>query len=423
MLAKIKNEIALLTRGEKYFFLLILPSLFLIMAEYGATRPVSNSLVLTYYSAKIFPYLWLAIVPFNFLIVHLYNHYLVKFGCKKVFLISCFSIGIINALAGIFSAYYHPLVLVQYIWKDVYILLMLKQLWSIIHSSIDKERAKIFYSVLLLMGSLGSLLGNVIPGFFATLLGSEMILTLSFPMYMLAFVFYSISYKHSPVPSCPKAFEKLLLSDQKEVKGAFSLFKGSKPLLFILAIVILMQFSTSIIYYQFNVQLEQAFTLTDLRTQYGAKLQSIVNILSIFFQLGGVVFLSFFGLKRSHIFIPLSFFLNGLLFLFKPFFSVITLFFGYAKAIDFSFFTLIKEMLFVPLNMNEKFRAKAVIDIFAYRTAKGAASILLITFQTLPINLLHSLSVINIGIFIFWGFIIIKTFQKETFAPEVSKSV
>lgn len=423
MLQRIKNEIGGLTSQEKYFFCLIFPCLFLIMGEYGATRPVSNSLVLTYYSAKIFPYLWLAIVPFNFLIVHLYNHSIVKFGCLRVFFISCIFIGIINALAGTFSTDFPFLVLLQYIWKDVYILLMLKQVWSIIHSSVEKKRAKIFYAALLILGSIGSLIGNAVPGFFASSIGSERILLISLPLYLITFFVYYMAYQHSPIPSCPKDFQKLLGSDEKEVKGAFSLFKNSKPLLFILMIVILMQFSTSIIYYQFNLHLEQAFSTTDLRTQYGAKLQSIVNLLSIFFQLGGVIFLSLFGLRRSHLFIPFSFLLNGVLFLFQPFFSVITFFFAYAKAIDFSFFTLIKEMLFTPLNLNEKFRAKAVIDVFAYRTSKGAASILLIAFQTYSVNLIYSLSIVNISIFILWTFIIYKTFQKHFLYTEVPKNV
>ena len=37
-------------------------------------------------------------------------------------------------------------------------------------------------------------------------------------------------------------------------------------------------------------------------------------------------------------------------------------------------FNILKEMLYVPLKTDEKFKAKAIIDIFAYRSAKAFAS-------------------------------------------------
>lgn len=389
------------------------------MGEYGASRPVSNSLVLTYYSASIFPYLWIAIVPFNLIVVHLYNRYLIRFGCIKMFFACSFLVGLINFITGMYSSVFPPLVLLQYIWKDIYILLMIKQIWSLIHSNVNEARAKYFYGILLLTGSVGSLSGNLLPGLMALSLGSEKIFFFSFPFYAIAFIFYCFSLHYSRIPTSHKEFQKLLVSDTTDSKGAFALFKKSKPLIFILAIVVLMQFSTAILYYQFNVHLEQAYTATDLRTQYGAKLQSIVNTFSIFFQaIGGLACLHFLGLKRSHLLIPISFLFNGLIFFFKPMFSMITFFFAYAKAIDFSFFTLIKEMLFLPLTMDEKYRAKAVIDVFAYRTAKGAASILLIFMQAFTADVISVLSIINTGIFLLWILIVYKTFKQTSYIGE-----
>ncbi|HIA01211.1 MAG TPA: hypothetical protein EYN66_04780, partial [Myxococcales bacterium] len=44
------------------------------------------------------------------------------------------------------------------------------------------------------------------------------------------------------------------------------------------------------------------------------------------------------------------------------------------KCLDYSLFRAAKEILYIPLNYAEKTQGKAVIDILAYRVAKGVAS-------------------------------------------------
>ena len=59
----------------------------------------------------------------------------------------------------------------------------------------------------------------------------------------------------------------------------------------------------------------------------------------------------------------------------------VTYSFAVIKTFDYSIFNIIKEMLYVPLKKEEKFKAKAVIDIFAYRSAKAFASFFVIGIQ------------------------------------------
>lgn len=64
--------------------------------------------------------------------------------------------------------------------------------------------------------------------------------------------------------------------------------------------------------------------------------------------------------------------------------GIASLIMGFAsiKVFDYSLFNLLKEMLYVPLSPYEKKNAKAVVDIFAYRSSKGIASFLVIGLQT-----------------------------------------
>jgi AAA family ATP:ADP antiporter len=45
------------------------------------------------------------------------------------------------------------------------------------------------------------------------------------------------------------------------------------------------------------------------------------------------------------------------------------------KAFDYSLFRAAKEVLYVPLSFGERYRAKEIIDVFGYRTGKGASSV------------------------------------------------
>src|SRR5690242_12683873 len=81
---KIRSELAIFQRSEKLFCLFAMFVCFLISAEYGITRPASGALCVTLFSSKIFPWLWLATVPFNLLVVILYNRFLPKVGPLKM---------------------------------------------------------------------------------------------------------------------------------------------------------------------------------------------------------------------------------------------------------------------------------------------------------------------------------------------------
>ena len=270
------------------------------------------------------------------------------------------------------------------------------------------------------MGSLGALLGNLVPGFLAIKLGSQTLFYFTLIFYAAIFLFYYLATKHSELPKTNEDFKKCMFKgyneEGQESKSGFTLFRRSKFLVFILLLVVFMQLAVALMYYQFNFYLEQAFPTADLRSEFSGKLQGAINAFAILFQLiGGFILVHFLGLKKCHILVPFSFLLNGLLFFFKPAFTMASYFYAYIKATDFCFFSLIREMLFLPLSLDEKYRAKAIIDVFAYRTARAAASLLLLALQFFSRNVLSTLTVVNLFIFSLWIMMVYKMFQTQSF--------
>jgi len=156
-----------LSRGEKFFIFFAMCSAALICGEYAISRPTSNALFLTVFSAKAYPWVWLATVPLNLCVLTLYNRFLVKMGPLKTLCTFALVTVAINLLSGLLYHQCPKFIFFQYMWKDIYVLLMLKQLWSMIHSTIPAERAKYLYGAIYGMGTIGAVSGSLVPSLFA----------------------------------------------------------------------------------------------------------------------------------------------------------------------------------------------------------------------------------------------------------------
>ena len=172
------------------FILSVLACVFFISCDYAIIRPASTSIFLSNFSSRAFPYCWILSVPFNLLVVYLYNKFLPIIGCLKTFLVFVFSIILVNALTGLFVNRIPSIIFFQFIFKDLYILLAFKQVWSMIHSTINTNRAKLLYGFMFGLGGVGSVLGGMISGFFAVQIKSTNLFFLSIPIYLLVYIFY-----------------------------------------------------------------------------------------------------------------------------------------------------------------------------------------------------------------------------------------
>lgn len=408
MLSKIRLEILTISRAEKLFILCAMICGFCITSEYAITRPTSNSIFISAYGVKLFPYAWLATLPLNLLLVGLYNRCLPKFGAFKlqIFLTTLtIGMGILCAFQ-IQQSTYLPFLL--NIWKDIYVLLMFQQLWSIIHSTIKTSRSKYLYGILFGFGGLGSIFGSFVPGFFAVKVGSPHLLLCAAPLYTLFLLaYYFLNRFAKSVPGSE-------ISDAKGViktSGGLRLIKDSRLLKFILLIVVLMQLGATLIEFQFNSHLETFYPDRDLRTQFLGKIFGCVGMVNMGFQfIGSFLLVHLIGLRKSHLLIPTLLSGNALLTLLIPTFSLFTLGYGMVKSFEYSLFSIIKEMLYNPLKVEEKFKAKAIIDVLAFRSSKVVASLIVIALAgSNPTVLSFSI----LGIFFLWIITVYSLFKKE----------
>lgn len=359
-----------------------------IAAEYGITRPASNALFLTTFSSHAYPYVWLATVPLNLFVIYLYNRFLPKIGpLKMLCTLACGTIGINFACAQLLP-HFPGIIFFHYAWKDIYILLMFKQLWSMIHSTIPSGKAKLWYGVIFGMGTVGSILGSSIAAFFAVDLGTEQLFYFTLPLYVILMLSYGAAFRRSTVSTTPLAPESTPLS----------MIRRSPYLIGALLLVVFMQVSVGLTEYRFNTHLESTILDKDLRTAYCGRLIGITNILSLILQfVGGFLMVRTLGLRGSHFFVPVLLGCSS--------FFPIPISYAVFKSVDFSLFSVIREMLYIPMKLDEKFRAKAIIDVFAYRSSKALVSLLILACPWI--------GSLSIAVFILWIGVVLFMFRKK----------
>ncbi|MCH9621955.1 MAG: hypothetical protein S4CHLAM20_13860 [Chlamydiia bacterium] len=402
------------SKEEKLFIFFMMMCSFAITAEAAITRSIATSFFIDVYSAKLFPYAWIASLPLNFAVVAFYNRFIPRFGSGIIMgLVLGFTI-IFNLFCVHYLKQIYSLPFFLYLWKDIFVIFMFHKLWSVINSTITISRAKYIYGLFYGFGGLGSIVGNMVPSFFAVSYGTEKLLYVTLPFYVITFIGYILSLQMR---------EKFSTSEKLSMKvenGNFSygvkLIMNSKLLKFILLLVVGMQVSSTIMEYQFSVYLKQAFVGLDIRTEFMGRLFSVVSTVNVFLQfVGSFILVRMIGLKGTHAMIPSMLLMYAVLFFCFPAFGLICAGFGMIKSLDYSIFGIVKEMLYIPLSVEEKFKAKSVIDVFAYRSSKGLASLIILGLSSVFANNIISLLTISLLIiFVVWVYAVVS--MKEEFA-------
>lgn len=372
-----KEEIGLIIAA--FFFT------FCICADYSVVRPIANALYITSYGSTFLPWAWLCSLPLNFFIVNWYSKKISTYHPFRLYVIFAAVIISVNVLSAFFADRVHALPFILYVWKDIYILLMFQQLWSILHSKIKSEHSKFLYGIMFGMGGLGSLFGSCIPGFFAVQFGSERLLLCSLVFYLCA----SLAFWHFLRISSAVQVTSTLAS-KPILKDSLKTIRSSRILTFIAAAVILLQTSSAIADYLFHAGVQAHIPTKDLRAQYVAQIFGFVSFACIIFQFfGAYLFTKYAGIVRSHRAMPLVLLLVSALEIIHPSFGLFSIHFFLFKTFDFSLFTILKEMLYVKLPSDQKFRAKSFIDVFAHRSSKAIASCLILVLEACSLSNLN----------------------------------
>jgi AAA family ATP:ADP antiporter len=376
MVAQIKEQWRTLSQSEKTNLFKIALCLFMTLFTYPLIRSTTTSLFFVQFGAKNSPIVWLMSIAVLSVVVYMYNKFQLRWSVHRLYLVTAlFTTFFLISMLLPAQAWSYPL----FIWREVYIVLMIHMLFGYMNSSVNFVTAKILYGPVGAMGSLGGVFG----GFFTTGLtyffSTEIILVLGAILVSLtALIFLST-----------ERIENAHLTEKDKSQTHINPINSIRPVfayvMLMVIIIALTQFIINLTNFRLNLLFDAAIEGKELKTRYWGYVESSINGISLVTQLLVLPFLyQKLSLKNVHLGLPIFYSLSafiGLIFGGHLLASVAIVFVLF-KGLDYSLFSTSKELLYFPLDKVQRYGAKYLNDMVAYRAAKAIISVVLIYFQS-----------------------------------------
>ncbi|HLD44386.1 MAG TPA: hypothetical protein VJC18_03030, partial [bacterium] len=138
---------------------------FLILFSYGIARPAAESLFLKAHGNEALPHVWLWLTVVMLAVAALYNHLLCRislvplFGAVAVFFALLPAFFIVLVKAEIPGSHY-----ALYIWKDVYIIVLVEIFYTFLNSVFPIKLARWYYGFFGMIAALGGSVASFLVG-------------------------------------------------------------------------------------------------------------------------------------------------------------------------------------------------------------------------------------------------------------------
>lgn len=347
----------------------IILSMFFLVTSYGFIRPTAESLFIKTYGTRNIPYAMTAMALSLPLFIYLYGWTLSKLGAMKTLLCSLAvsTCVFLTCFIAIKAGNSSP-VAVLYLFKDIYIAIIIEQYWSLINSVLTTGEAKVLNGIILGGYSLGNLVPSIVLYKYAEALGTRCFVLISACVLLPALYFSYKAYKMTGVPE-PSGAEK----DSGKGHLHLSLLLENHRLLTLAGIMLLSQATATTFNLKMLYTLQYSVPNMDARTAYLGGFWTICTIATVCVQWFAVpVILKFAKSKHVYAGVPLVSAIMCLVLVFFPNLTIATGALLIYKILDYSLFRASKELLYIPMTYDARYRAKQIIDVFMVRLAKGS---------------------------------------------------
>ena len=351
-----------------------------VLFGHAIARPAIESLFLKAHGASGLPTVWIAVAVTALLTVAGYNAAAARYPLGTVMIGSVLvSLATLVALVLLLRSGWRLSAFSLYVWKDVHIVVLLEALWSFANLVFRQQTARWAYGVFCAAGSVGGISGNLVVGKLAQAWSTGASLWLLAPLFVIDVGLVAWLAKAAGQPQ-PKA------QPAKGESGSLSLLRNSPYLVWLLAMVGLVQVVITLIDYTYNEAIALAYPDTDARTVVIGRVYAAIDGSALVLQLATGAVLRALGLRATLLGIPALLGMVVAGFAIAPRFALMAITKAASKVFDYSLFRAAKEMLYLPLSYGEKTRGKALVDMLTYRVAKGGASLLLLGMLALGIQ-------------------------------------
>lgn len=428
-------------KGEMVQILLMFSYFFLVITSFWILKPVKKTLFITYYhETGFFLGSWHMTGAQAELLAKLLNMVIAYFAAvlfawlsnrfvrQQLTSIFCgffiFSYGAFHFYLDHPSA---PIVWIFYLFGDLFSTLMVAAFFVFLNDIVTPDQAKRTYGLIGLGGVTGGVVGTTVVSRWISRLDAShwmwICLGLTMVILLIANVVGKISsdYTHDKGAGLESESDSNPPSSNPAIEGGKMVFRSSY-LLAIVGIVGIYEMVSTIMDYQFTETVSH-YLEGDAIGQQFATVYNITNIVAMGVQL----FLTSYVMKQHGVKVALMVLPVAALFGSLAFMALPILFIGSAlntvdNAFSYSINQSAKESLYVPTKKQEKYKAKAFIDMFVQRVAKALAVFLSLGLTTIASEFsgVRWLSLVTIVLTGLW--LIIARYAGHSFDELVSTS-
>lgn len=260
---------------------------------------------------------------------------------------------------------------VFFIWASVFNLFVISVFWSFMADIYEDEQARRLFPVIATGGTCGAIAGPGITTSFVVVVGEAQLLLVS--AVLLLFATYCVRrLGHWSREARSVSTGESAADDEKVIGG--DIFDGIKLVAkspYLLAICLFMLFLTTLatfLYFQQAEIVRDAFDSREERTALFARIDLLVNVLTIVLQLfitGRL--LKKMGVSLTLALVPVLLMLGFVALGMYPTLTVIIVVQVLRRAGNYAIMRPAREVLYVVLGRNEKYKAKNFIDTVVYR--------------------------------------------------------
>lgn len=367
-------------RSETIRVALLAALAFFLIGSYELIRSAADAVYIRTYGADALPYAWLGVAATSFVVVGIYSRFVASAHLMRLLAIA----------AGVFAAVLVSLLALRsvnvpgtafalYVFKDVYIVVLIEIFWSYANVVFAMKTARWIYGLFCAMGSLGGAFGSEITHRIAKGPGTEAAL------WSLVPVLVAVAIVCALVKSDRRAAPERTAAKPSFAAGLRTV-GGSRYLLTMLFLIGTVQIVITLVDFSYNGAAVAAYPDQDELTAVLSRVNSVINVSAVALQLLTGPILKLVGVAAVLVAIPCLLGSSLLAYALAPQFVVLAVAKVASKSLDYSLFRAAKEILYIPLSYDEKTTGKAVVDMLTYRVAKGVASLTVLLLVLLSLG-------------------------------------
>jgi len=302
-------------------------------------------------------------------------------------------------------AYWNGISMVFWFWADIFLVTSVTQFWILINDIYNPRQAKRLIGFLVSGGLLGGVAGSLLASL-SKIVGTENLLLIC--PFMLGICLVIVNRVHR-INKKEKKDEVKPYEERKKPKvgygKSFGLLRKNRHLLLLTGIMAAAIIVTTLIDFQFNYFVEDAYPNKDARTAF---LGIFFTVFLIFSNLLHVFstnrILKNFGIRVALLVAPFFLLaLSGAIFI-VPFALIYwaLIIKGTDKSLAHSLNQSVRELLYIPIPPEIKYKAKVFIDMFVNKFAKGIGALLILLFFSVLGFEIKYISIITIVFILIW---------------------